>query len=299
MKQKIRRRALALTVLTAVMALMGAGVARADAEYTEIVCLGNDLSASQKTTVLDLMGLTYEEAEAIGIVNVTIEDERSLLGDYISADKIGSRSLSSVYIEQGASTEGIQVETHNITYVTSAMYTNAMITAGIENAYVTVAAPTKVSGTAALAGIYKAYETMVGEELEPEAKSVAGQELITTADLADYLGSDEAAALIAEIKATVLDKAITDPDSIRQSIRDIAASQNITLTDEQVEQILSLMQRLAQLDLDPQKLANQLTNLQQTLQGLEDAGKATQGFFARVTQFFVNIGQWFANLFGR
>ena len=105
--------------------------------------------------------------------------------------------------------------------------------------------------------------------------------------------------MIAEIKATVLDKAITDPDSIRQSIRDIAASQNITLTDEQVEQILSLMQRLAQLDLDPQKLANQLTNLQQTLQGLEDAGKATQGFFARVTQFFVNIGQWFANLFGR
>lgn len=299
MKGNFRRCALALAVLTAIMALMGGGAARADAEYTEIVCLGNDLTAAQKTTVLDLMGLTYEQAQAIGIVNVTIEDERSLLGDYIAADKIGSRSLSSVYIEQGKATEGIQVETHNITYVTSAMYTNAMITAGIENAYVTVAAPTQVSGTAALAGIYKAYEAMVGEELGEEAKSVAGQELVTTTELADYLGSDEAAALIAEIKATVLDKALTDPDSIRQAIREIAAGQNITLTDQQVEQILSLMQRLAQLDLDPKKLADQLTNLQQTLQKLEDAGKVTQGFFARVGEFFANVGQWFANLFRR
>lgn len=297
MKNSIRRGALALALLTLLTVFMG-GAALADAENTEIVCLGGNLSDSQKEKVLGLMGLTAEEAEEIGVVTVTIDDEKSLLGDYIAAEQIGSRSLSSVYIEQADDTEGIRVETHNITYVTSAMYANAMATAGIENAYVTVAAPTKVSGTAALAGIYKAYEAMVQKDLDPEAKDVGGQELALTTTLADYLGSDEAAAIMAEIKATVLDKALTDPESIRQAIRDIAANANITLTEEQIEQIVSLMQRLASIDLDPKKLADQLYSFQETLEKLEDAGHAAQGFFARVSGFFANIAKFFTDLFG-
>ena len=296
MHKNIRRGALALAIFT--FLTLFSGMALADAEYTEVLCLGGNLSDEQKEKVLDLMGLTEEDAENIGIVTVTIEDEKSLLGNYVPAEQIGSRSLSSVYIEQNASGEGIQVETHNITYVTSAMYANAMATAGIENAAVTVAAPTKVSGTAALAGIYKAYETLVDVELDDEAKDVGGQELALTTTLADYLGSDEAAAIMAEIKATVLDKALTDPDSIRQAIRDIAANAGVTLTDEQIEQIVSLMQRLAQIDLDPKKLADQLNNFQQTLVKLEEAGHAAQGFFGRVGQFFTNILQFFTNLFG-
>ena len=47
----------------------------------------------------------------------------------------------------------------NINWVTDAMYTNALITAGVKDAEIQITAPFKVSGTAALTGLMKAYET--------------------------------------------------------------------------------------------------------------------------------------------
>ena len=57
---------------------------------------------------------------------------------------------------------GITVETHNIDWVTGDMYRGALLTAGIYDANIIVAAPFDVSGTAALLGIYKAYEDITG-----------------------------------------------------------------------------------------------------------------------------------------
>ena len=64
----------------------------------------------------------------------------------------------------------------NITEVSSDMYANAMLTAGIEDAVVDIAAPKPVTGHSALVGIYKAYE-VAGGELDPERTDVANDEL--------------------------------------------------------------------------------------------------------------------------
>ena len=64
----------------------------------------------------------------------------------------------------------------NITQVTNEMYANAMLTAGIEDAIVEVAAPKPVTGHSAFVGIYKAYEVS-GETLDTERTDVANDEL--------------------------------------------------------------------------------------------------------------------------
>lgn len=262
------------------------------------VCLGYNLSEKQKEQVLKYMGLTMSEAEAIGIVYVYIEDEHALLDSYVAAEKIGTRSLSSVYVVMEEEGYGIRVDTHNINWVSASMYTNALITAGISNAKVVVAAPSSVSGTAALAGIYKAYESASGIALSESAKDAASAELITTGELGELLGSEEAAALMAEIKAEVLDKSLTDPDAIRKAIRDIASSQNVSLTDEQVEQILAVIQKIATLNLDPQQLLQQITQFKQNMDTLQQTNQEALSVVQKILQFFVKFGDWLRNLFG-
>ena len=125
-----------------------------------------------------------------------------------------------------------------------------MATAGIENAGVIAAAPFPVSGTAALTGIMKAFEEITGEELDEEAKKVANEELVTTGDLGEDIGKDEAAALIKEIKERIVRERIKDPEDIKRIILEIAKELNIQLTEEQINQIIELMKKISQLDLD-------------------------------------------------
>ena len=146
------------------------------------VCYGDDLNSEQFEKVMNLLGADLSKDQ---LIKVTIDDEKALLGSIISADKIGSRSLSSARVTLTGEGTGISVTTQNINWVTSSMYSSALATAGVDNARIVVAAPVEVSGTAALAGILKAYESAASTQLSDEAKAVAGSEMVLTGDLAD------------------------------------------------------------------------------------------------------------------
>ena len=77
---------------------------------------------------------------------------RGSIWGLVSDDKIGERTISSAYVELLDKGEGIDVQTHNITWVTRNVC-QRLVTAGVENAKVIAAAPFKVSGTGALTGI--------------------------------------------------------------------------------------------------------------------------------------------------
>lgn len=75
----------------------------------------------------------------------------------------------------------IQIVTpSNITQVTSEMYANAMLTAGIQDASVQVAAPKAVTGHSALVGIYKAYEVTTGETLDIDHYRCSKRKIISS-----------------------------------------------------------------------------------------------------------------------
>ena len=107
---------------------------------------------------------------------------------------------------------------------------NALITAGITDAEVKVSAPFDVSGTAALTGIYKAYEDITGTTLSEIAKTIGVEELVTTGELAEYIGSNEATQIVNELKK-ILDQTqnMTD-DEVRAEIKGIAEAYNVSIT---------------------------------------------------------------------
>ena len=234
------------------------------AEGDTYLALGNDLSAEQRATVLSLMGLTEDDVSKLNVTYITNEMEHEYLDEYIDSSVIGKNALSSVCVKQTAEGSGIKVTTHNINYCTVSMYKNALVTAGVENADVTVAGPFSISGTAALIGAMKAYEDMTGTKLDKEAKDVAVDELVTIGEITENLSDEEKAKveeIINEIKAKVIADGITDKDEIQKIIDDVLAENGITLSDEEKEILNNLMSRIGELDIDPAKLLSQVGDL--------------------------------------
>ena len=294
MMRKAQR--LLAVLFVCILVLTTGTVALADKIEGEVISLGADLNEAQKATVLKLMGL---EGVDITAITVTNQDEKDLLGNFVPAEKIGTRAISSAYVKRGAAGEGIKVTTFNINWCSSAMYASAVTTAGITDAEICVAAPFEVSGTAALAGILKAYETAANVTLSEEAKDVASEELVTTGELAEFLGSDQAAGLISELKKQIAEQNLDNPETIRAAIIQITADLNVTLTEAQIQSLIDLAIRLSKLDLDPAKLEQQLKSFADTLQKLEDTQKKAEGAMASIQAFFTRIANWFSGLFGK
>ncbi len=229
------------------------------------LALGADLSDTQLQTVLDMMGITKEEMADYKVVYITNEEEHEYLDGYIDSSVIGTNALSCVMVKETDAGSGLRLTTRNITYCTIDMYRNALLTAGVENADILVVGPFPLSGTAALIGAMKAYEEMTGEELEEEAKTAALAELVVTGDLVSSGATEEESEKLQElvdyIKAEIIAGDITDLESILEIIENAEVKFNISLTDEQKQQIADLMQKIGDLDIDPSKLLEQVGDL--------------------------------------
>ena len=129
------------------------------ADGTEITqsraVIGADLDESQVAAVYNVFGVKKGDVIQLSVTNA---EEREYLEGYVDESIIGTRSISCVYVELLGEGSGMDVTTSNITWCTAEMYISALATAGITDARIVVAAPFEVSGTAALTGIYKAYE---------------------------------------------------------------------------------------------------------------------------------------------
>lgn len=259
------------------------------------VAVGNDLTAFQKGVVYDYFGI---KEGAVPELSVTIDDEKAALSDIVPAEKMGSRSISSIYIKELAAGEGISVDTHNITWVTAEMYMAALDTAGVDDASVIVAAPTGVSGTAALTGIYKCYEDITGTALSDLAKAAANEELVRTGELADILGSEQALEFMAELKKALAESQDMSDEELRQIIRDTAVELDIELTDAQVEQLLELTRKLAAMDLSPEELLDQAKRIQKSLEKLQQTQEKANDFFKAVSNAWNKVVDWLRGIFG-
>lgn len=235
-----------------------APVTSAMADASAYVCLGADLSADERASVLSLLGVTEEELTQDTLVTVTNEDEHRYLDSFLPAEVIGSRALSSCKVIQRELGHGIQVQTQNISYLTPGMFENALATAGMKDVDVIVAAPFPISGTAALVGAMMAYAKMSGTVVQPDLIKTATNELITSGELAEVLGdSDKTEQLIALVKQVVADKDLSNEEDIRSTVRDVASRFGYELSEEEMGMVVNLMKQVSSLNLDPSTLAEQ------------------------------------------
>ena len=221
----------------------------------EMVAIGSNLTDEQRKTVYDYF---EKEENSVNEVDITIDDEKKYL-ENVDPSRIGSKSLSSIYILTRDKGEGLDITLHNIDWLTKDIYENALTTVGITDAKIVIASPINVSGTAALTGVYKAYEQMSGEKVPEETKQAATEELVTTGELSDDIGSDDAANLVNELKLSMDDIKDADDSTVKEKIKEIADEKNITLTDDQVEKLLKLARNLENVDLS--SVSEQLQNI--------------------------------------
>ena len=293
--------AVALLLLLCIMLLPSAALADEEgeavltpAESGEVrVTIGANLDETQIAQIYKDFGV---ERGSVTEITVTNADERAYLEGIAPERKIGSVALSCIYIKTLPEGEGLKISTNNINWCTSDMYTNALITAGITDAEVKVSAPFDVSGTAALAGIYKAYEDITGTTLSEIAKTIGVEELVTTGELAEYIGSEEATQIVNELK-NILDQTqnMTD-DEVRAEIKGIAEAYNVSITDAQVDQLLSLCRSLEKLDIA--QLQDKLVSLTQTLEGAKKVESKLTEFANSIKTFFEKVADFFTRLFG-
>lgn len=258
------------------------------------VALGADLKESERAKVLELLGVTEAGLKDYDVVTITNEDEHKYLDSYLDAGVIGTRALSSVMVVGKEAGNGINVSTNNISYCTSGMYRNALITAGVEDADITVAGPFSISGTAALVGAIKAYETMTGEEVPEVNLDAANNELVITGEIVESVGDPEKVEqLMALVKQEVAEGAVSGSEDIKNLVKQAADELEIRLSDEDRDKITGLMDKIDGLDLNVDAIKEQAKDLYHKLENLDfnfDA-ESVGNFFTRIIDAIVGFFQ--------
>ncbi|WP_042346251.1 DUF1002 domain-containing protein [Bacillus massiliigorillae] len=265
----------------------------ADAQVGDsIVTLGKNLTVAQKEQLLKEMNVP----EGTNVIEVTNEEEHQYLGQYVSKALIGTRALSSSKITIGKKGSGIIVKSHNIDWVSDEMFINALATAGVKDAEVYVTAPMAVSGTAALTGVIKAYEITADKKIPEEVKQAANEEMVTTAKLGDQIGTDEASALMTQIKDEISKNPPQNTEDVQSIVDQASKDLNIELTEAQKQSLTNLFDKLKDLNINWNAVGDQLTNAKDKLTEFLSSEEG-QGFLDKVKEFFVGIIDWFKSLF--
>ncbi|MFS0656412.1 DUF1002 domain-containing protein [Bacillus sp. 179-C3.3 HS] len=276
-----------LGMMAALLFLIGAPkVSLADAAVGDvIVTLGQDLTPADRQKVLNELN-PPEHATKIEVTN---KEEHEYLGKYIPRADIGTRALSSSSITIEKSGTGLTVDTHNIKTITDEMYLNALMTAGVKDAKVSVTAPFEVSGTAALTGLLKAYEVSSDKAIPEDVKQVANEELVTTSKLGDSIGNDNASALIAKIKDDIAKNGVPKTTKeVEEKVDQAASDLNLNLTQEQKDQLVSLFDKMKNINIDWKEVGSQIDKAKDKITNFieSDEGK---NLLQKIWDFLVSI----------
>ena len=264
----MKKRILSSIVLGLALTLGCAMPAMADSR--RVVTLGADLTQDQQNTMLKYFGVS---ADSVDIIYINNNDEREHLGSYVPLEQIGTKTFSCALVAP-TNKGGIQVKTANLSWVTCNMIASTLSTSGVTNCQVVAASPFEVSGTGALTGVIMAYETASDVKLDNNKKELANEELVTTGNLADEVGQSKATAVINETKIQVIENNITDINEITNIVNNVSNNYDVTISEDQSEEIASLMQKIAEQEYDITQLKATLERVQANVAG--DAGASEE-----------------------
>lgn len=273
---------------------------------------GASLSESQRENILEIFGLDdLEEGYHFDAIYVNGNDLIYFLGQ----GNPNATMLSSVLITRRPAGTGVEVSILTpdyITRVTATQYATAMITAGVTDALVEVAAPSAVTGEAALTGIYKAFAER-GVELDEDRVAVAQEQLQLMASIAnDHAQNDDFDSYlldqaVIEIQSELADHYQTTGDlataaEIQAIVEDILENNHLDdiLTADQVQQLRGFAGNFQLTDaINSPDFRNQLNNLGNQIGNLIgdlniNLDNIDRGALATLWD---NIVSWFRDLF--
>ena len=279
-----------LSVLLCLVMLSSMSLALADSSSSR-VAIGSDLNEEQINQVYKTFRINRGEVTELTVTN---NDERAYLSKSVDTSMIGTKAISCIFIEALNEGSGLNVSTSNISWCTPDTYRNALTTAGITDANVTITAPFSVSGTAALTGIYMAYESITGKKLDETAKQVGSEELAVSSELANEIGDEDTSAIVNDLKAILDQTRNMSDEELRGTIESIASDYNQNLTEEQIQKLIDLVRSLEKLDTNA--LMERVNSVKDALHRLSDVQNTAHNFTEKLKSFVATIVEFFQGL---
>ncbi len=282
--------------------------------------LENDDSLREETGSL----LGVEESDETGYVY------SGDLQNYLDVTYDDSVLKSSIRIIQRDPGHGLDItlneEMGEITQITEETYQNALITSGVTDADVTIAAAENVTGESALAGIYKAYEVQ-GEEIPEERTQNAQKELETITGIAEENSDVEGFSqvqlnkMITEIKVEIVNN--YGGDVTEEDVRNIVDEKmnenglDGILSQDQIDRIVVIILNIRDSGIfsgeeadrlmeSSKNLVDQITSsdaFSEAQDRAEEIGKEIQesgawdSFVTALRNFFSSVADFVRNLF--
>lgn len=143
----------------------------------------------------------------------------------------------------------VSVDKSKITTITGKMYISALKSVGITSGHVYVTSPVTATGESALTGIMNCYEEATDVEIPDELKEAANDEIYTEADIVENsnVSSEELSDLVDDVKETVKEENITDHQTIVNIINNYTITNNINITDSDIENLANCIEKLQNL----------------------------------------------------
>ncbi|HDE3760594.1 DUF1002 domain-containing protein [Staphylococcus aureus] len=317
-----------ISTMTATAILTTLLASQVSAENTEeqpelkedVITYGGNLTSEQKEDVREKLGAK----ESYKSYDVSVGDVEKFTG--VTYDHIYSSSV----IEPKSFGKGVDVEIvtpDNITKVTEEQYTNAAISAGIQNAKIRVASTVEpTTGDGALTGIVKAYAE-AGNDLNAEDVKNANQEMSDLANISEEnKGNDDYsdAAMnnaVADMKEQVADEkeqnGDVSEDKIRSIVDETLKEKGLAnaINDNQRNTIYNIIINVANsntLQNDPKAFKKQIGDYKNQLEKnhgdlidkVKDKAKdlnteENRNFLQKIWDAIVGFIQWLIDLIGR
>ena len=220
----------------------------AGAAGEKFAVFGGELTPPERQELNQLFGVN----DAVAVDTVSTDELRAdLRAAGLPVDE-SYRALSSSVLTCLGKGEGLAVRTQNITRIPAAAYANALVTAGVGDGSVLIAAPASrpLTGETALFGVLKAFPQCQGGQQPDQGRVQLAYEQVTrTADLAGQ-GGDLTKASNAMLKAA--QPAITgqanDDAAVGAALDQAAAGEGLQVPQAHRGEIISFLKKLGSLD---------------------------------------------------
>ncbi len=256
---------------------------------------GTNTNSAYKNAVMDYFNSNTDKNLDNSTVRVITASEVNSISQNISGTTYTPNQILSCAMVDLSYSPGIKiiVDKSKITLVTPKMYENALKSTGITDGYVVVTSPVSASGESALAGVMKAYEIAVGEEIPDEAKQAATQELYTQSNIANETNHtpDEIADLFERVQTDVQNQNITNINDIKVIVINVANQMNINITDQQADQIAGSLS-------NTQQAQGSLEQFKTSFQNATQQATESQGFLNQMWNYLDSFLSYVQGLAG-
>ncbi len=112
--------------------------------------------------------------------------------------------------------------------------------------------------------------------------------MVQTSQLGDKIGEEKAVQLVAKIKEEIAKEQPKTTEDLRSLIKKIADQLGITLTDEQLDNLVALFDKMKNLNIDWNQVGSQLNKAKEHVSAFLGSEEG-QSFLDKVKDFFSEV----------